>query len=106
MIDNTKEVALSLTELAHDIFSNLIYKGWRDNLNIQDRDRWFSLIVELDKSGCSVEVFKDFSSDIKSNLVYRCMPAPNYKRSGEVMILFNVSGWTWHSLINFKQNDK
>lgn len=96
-----KELSSKLTELAHDLFTVGAYRVWRESLSSHKLDRWYSLVVELDKKNIETEEVKKFGNDVYSKLVYRCVPSPNFKKTGEIMVLFNVSGWLWHSLICF-----
>ncbi len=95
----TKEVVAKLTEMAHDLFTEPCFDCWVSELIHQPSDRWRSLIVELDKSGCPINKLLGFDETVRSKLVYRCMQSPDFRRSGEIMVIFSVAGWTWHSLI-------
>ena len=105
MKDNqTDEISLKLTSFVHDLFLNEESSAWLENLSSQSHDRWYSLIVELDRACCPIEKIKEFKEGIYSKFVYRCIPSPGFKTSGEMMILFNISGWVWHSLIFYTPN--
>lgn len=88
-----------LTHFIHDVFLNLEYKSWRNKLFNFEVDRWYSLIVELDKSQVDLNHIKEFDEGIYSKLVYRCIRSPNWKNTGEIMIVFNVSGMIWSSIV-------
>jgi len=88
-----------LTRFVHDIFLDLEYKSWRNKLFNFELDRWYSLIVELDKSQVALSRVKEFNESIYSKLVFRCIRSPNWKNTGEIMIIFNVSGMIWSSLV-------
>ena len=104
-MSESDELERSLTKFSHNLFSALQYKQWRENLSHQEKNRWYSLIVELDKSHCSLNAIKYFGEDIYTKLVYRCIPSPDFKSTGENIILFNFSGKIWHSLIYFYENN-
>lgn len=91
-----------LSIFTHDLFTNSIDRDWRSNLVGQSQNRWFSLIVELEKTNGSVDRLKNFGEDIYSKLVYRCIPSPKYRKTGEIMLLFNVSDLLWTSVIFFE----
>jgi hypothetical protein len=87
----------------HDLFLDKHYAKWKENLFEQPFERWYSLIVELDKNDASLVTLKSFNEAIYSKLVYRILPSPNYRKTGEILILFNVSGLLWHGLIHLDQ---
>lgn len=99
-------VETKLTEFTHDLFTSPIYIQWLDKLHEQKPSRWYSLIVELDKTTGSIQELKDLGESIYSKLVYRCIPTPDFKNSKEIMVLFNVSGGIWHSLIYYSKNQR
>lgn len=103
MVDENK-LSSNLTEFVHDLFIMNIYKGWREKLNNQRINRWYSLIVELDKANTPIVELKKFGTDVYSKLTYRCIPSQDYKKTGELLILFTISGSLWHSLIYFSEN--
>lgn len=100
------EIDSRLTEFTHDLFISPQYTRWRSNILNQKRDRWYSLIVELDKSNSNLDAIKGFGEDVYSKLVYRCIPCPITKALREDLVLFNVAGSIWHSLIYFSANER
>ena len=88
----------------HNLFTKPLYGESRGQLCEQKTNRWYSLIAELDKATGSIEELTEFGDDIYMKFVYRCIPTPDFKNSREIMVLFNVSGWMWHSLIYFQKN--
>ena len=88
-----------LTNFIHNVFLESEYRNWRNNLFNFELDRWYSLIVELDKSQVALNRIKEFDKGVYSKLVFRCIRSPNWKNTGEIMIIFNVSGMIWSSLV-------
>lgn len=104
-MSESDELESNLTKFSHDLFSTQQYKCWREKLSHQEKNRWYSLIVELDKSHCELNSIKGFGEEVYSSFVYRCIPSPDFKVTGENIILFNVSGKIWHSLIYFSEKN-
>ena len=88
-----------LTSFAHDLFTLRKYESWTRALAHQKVDRWYSLIVELDRSQCDLEPIKGLGEDVYSKLVYRRIPSATFKASGEHLVLFCWADRLWHSLI-------
>ncbi len=99
-MSEVEELERNLTIFVHDLFSMHQYAQWREYLSNQETNRWYSLIVELEKSHCSLSLIKNFGEAVYSKLVYRCIPSPDFKTTGKKMFLFNLSGRIWHSLIH------
>ena len=96
---NDKNLSSKLTELSHNLFTLPEYKLWRDELSKRKRDHWFSLIVELDRLQIPIEKLKDFGEDVYSKLVFRCIEAPTFKNTNQLMVLFSLADASWHSLV-------
>ena len=88
-----------LTEIAHDLFTDLKYRNWLNNVNSYPFGKWHSLIVELDKAGCEIETIKALGAECHSKLVFCCIEAPNFNRTGQITVIFNLAGSLWHSVI-------
>ncbi len=101
LMAHSNELTLEVTAFTKDILTSPSHKKWRDGLSKQKRNRWYTLVVELDKADCPIEKLTEFGEDIFSVLVYRCIPAPNYNDTGELLVLFHLADWIWHSLIYY-----
>ena len=103
-MDSIKQNKLNqqLTSIAHELFTDKQFKKWVRELANQKKHRWYSLIVELDKNDCPIDSLKKLDESIYSKFVYQCIPSPDFNLNRETIILFNVSGYIWHSLIYYK----
>ncbi|PCJ11406.1 MAG: hypothetical protein COB04_19170 [Gammaproteobacteria bacterium] len=57
------------------------------------------MIASLHRALAPLDEIKGFGEQVYSKLVFSYMPAPDYKASGMLMILFTVSEGLWHSVI-------
>ena len=94
-----EETDLRLNKMTHDLFSRAAYSNWIDGLGTQSKERWYSLIAELSKSGCNYEVLHEFDENIRLKLVYRLIPAADFRKSGKLFILFSWADGIWNSVI-------
>lgn len=99
-MNNDVKIEVELTNYVHNLFLESHYADWRDKLFEQLDERWYSLVVELSKNKVPTNNIKQLGEEIYSKFVYRCIPSPNYRRTGEILVLFNVVGLIWHGLIN------
>ena len=88
-----------LTEYVHELFISQSYVSWVDSLPHLEKGRWYSLIVELDKAECELEKIKEFEAEVSSKFVFSCLKAPYFKKTGELMIVFNIAGFLWSSVV-------
>ena len=92
----TKE---ELTEFVHDLFTQRDYAPWVGDLAQYKHGAWNSLIAKLDRTGCTLSTIRAFGEDCYSRLLFCCVQAPHYKVTGEIMVIFTVADWIWHSVI-------
>ncbi len=95
------DITDELTEFVRDLFTESKYEEWRNVLYEQRRDRWYSLIVGLDRHDAPLDRIRSFGEQVYSKTVFQCIEAPDFKSSNELVIVFKVSGWIWSSVVNF-----
>jgi hypothetical protein len=76
--------------------------AWVSHLPDFELNRWFSVIVELDKCGSSIEDVKSLGEATYSKLVFRCLPSPTWKKNNEIIVLFTLAGSHWSSTVNYE----
>lgn len=98
----TKEEKDQLTTFTHDLFMKTEYRDWVKAIPDYERNRWYSVIVELDRVGAPVDRLKTFGQAIYSAYVLRCFESPRAKSDGELKILFCHADAHWNSLVGHR----
>ena len=101
-IDDSSSVSDGLKYLVHNLFLDRKYTAWVNQLTDFEPNRWFSVIVELDKCGSSIEDVKSLGQTTYSKLVFRCIPSPTWNKNNEIIVLFTLAGSQWSSTVNYE----
>lgn len=102
MNELTQDEKDRLTALTHDLFVNVEFRDWVNAIPGFERNRWYSVIVELDRVGAPVGRLKTLGRAIYSAYVFRCFESPRAKSTGELKILFCHADEFWNCLVGHR----
>ncbi|PPC75166.1 hypothetical protein C4K68_21225 [Pokkaliibacter plantistimulans] len=97
--DARSNLETDLKTFIHDLFIKKAFHPWLLELPQKRPSHWYSLIADLDRSGCTVSTLQQLGEEVYQPLVYQCIKSPAFNANGQYLVLFHLSDSMYSQIV-------